>query len=172
MPKTSANASQHHPPAPLGEELNQYLFNLSKHHQTVLGLMDEKQKRLRRLDGPGLKQLETQEQQAVVELERYVRHRQALLARAAETGIRAGSLGELVRHLPSGDQQRATPLLERAATLGKTIQRRCLTNWVLGQRAVLHTSQLLRLIGGGETEATYGRSESEAPGGTLIDQAV
>lgn len=172
MRKTSANTSQREQLTPLGDELNQYLFDVTRHQQTVLGLMDEKQIHLRKLDGPGLKELETKEQQAAVELERYVRQRQALLTRAAESGIRAGSLRELIQHLPSGDQQRAAPLLKRAATLGRTVQRRCLTNWVLGQRALLHTSQLLRLIGGGETEATYGRSESGARGGTLIDQAV
>jgi hypothetical protein len=155
----------------LGESLDQLLVELAKHHESTLALLDEKLLRLRNLDGPGLKALQPKEEASAAALERYVRSRQQLLAEAADAGIQAASLRELVGHLPGQEQQRTARVLERALALGRSVQQRCVTNWVLGQRAWLHTNQLLQILGGGESDATYGQTGSTR-GGTLIDQAV
>ncbi len=168
----SEKPSEHPSAAHLGSELNQLVAELTKHQESTLALLDEKMRLLLHLDGQALKALEPKQRAASVQFERYMHRRRDLLTRAAESGIHVTSLQDLARHLPTSEHRRATSLLNQTATLAKRMHHRCLTNWVLAQRALVHTNQLLGILAGGESDATYGQSRSGARGGTLIDQAV
>ena len=168
----SEKPSDHPSAAPLGSELNQLVVELAEHQKSTLALLDEKLRLLLHLDGQALKALEPKQQASVAKFEHYLQRLRDLLARAAKSGIPANSLQDLAHHLPTSEQQRATSLLHQTATLAKRMHHRCLTNWVLAQRAIVHTNQLLGILAGGESDATYGQSRSGTRGGTLIDQAV
>jgi flagellar biosynthesis/type III secretory pathway chaperone len=156
----------------LGAELSRLVVQLNEHQESTLALLEEKQRRLQRLDGESLRELEPRQQEAAAQFNQYVRRRRDLLRKAGQSGIRADSLRELALQLPPAEQGQAVPLLQRAATLARRLHQHCLTNWVLGQRALWHTNQVLEILAGGETKATYGQSVPGSRGGTLIDQAV
>jgi hypothetical protein len=70
-------------------------------------------------------------------------------------------------------RQTVTPQLKHTAARARLLQHQSLANWVLAQRTVLHLSQMLEIIAtGGRLQPTYGKENSAATGGSLVDQAV
>ena len=61
--------------------------------------------------------------------------------------------------------------IDDSSTRMRLLQHQSLTNWVLAQRSILHLSQLLEIIAtGGRLQPTYGRDESSASSGALVDR--
>ena len=155
------------------EELSSLLTDLSTVQSELLDLLGRKQRLLVGADVDGLAELQPQEEQLMVRLQACHDRRAALLQQAADHELPSMSLQELTSSLPREQRQAVTPQLKHAAARGRLLQHQSLANWVLAQRTVLHLSQMLEIIAtGGRLQPTYGKENSAATGGSLVDQAV
>jgi len=155
------------------EELSALLSDLSAVQAELLDLLSRKRQLLVTADLEGLADLQPDEEQLAGRLQACHDQRAALLQRAAERGLPATSVRELTAALPRDQRHELTPRVKQTAARARLLQHQSLANWVLAQRTVLHLSQMLEIIAtGGRLQPTYGKENSAAAGGSLVDQAV
>jgi len=79
----------------------------------------------------------------------------------------------LVAQTGAAKNPHLTTQMHDAATRGRILQHKSLSNWVLVQRWLIHLSQLLEIIAtGGQLQPTYGKDATNSSGGSLVDQAA
>ena len=155
------------------EELSSLLTELSTVQSELLALLGRKQRLLVSADLDALADLQPQEEQLTARLQACHDRRAGLLAQAAEHELPSTSLRDLTSSLSREQRQAVTPQLKHTAARARLLQHQSLANWVLAQRTVLHLSQMLEIIAtGGRLQPTYGKENSAATGGALVDQAV
>ncbi|MBI3464526.1 MAG: flagellar export chaperone FlgN [Planctomycetes bacterium] len=155
------------------EELSALLTDLSAVQTELLDLLSRKRQLLVKADLDALAELQPDEEQLAARLQVCHDRRAALLQQAAERGLPAASVRDLTAALPRDQRQELTPRVKQTAARARLLQHQSLANWVLAQRTVLHLSQMLEIIAtGGRLQPTYGKENSAAAGGSLVDQAV
>jgi hypothetical protein len=97
--------------------------------------------------------------------------RTGLLETAKAEGKPAASLRTLADSLP--EPQLDAPFRKRfrkAEQQSKLIQHRCLTQWLVAQRTLIHLSQMLEILAtGGRNQPTYGKGPISTKTGGLMD---
>jgi hypothetical protein len=154
-------------------EVGALLDELSHAQDELLAVLREKRQRLATVDLAGLAQSQQREEELSARLRDCQRRRSELLEQARKQGHAADSLGKLASHAKAGNRAKLGGRVKSAAANMRLLRHESLTNWVLAQRALLHVSQLIEIIAtGGRLQPTYGKENSRAAGGSLVDQAV
>jgi flagellar biosynthesis/type III secretory pathway chaperone len=154
-------------------ELVRLLNQLSEVQTDLLALLSDKQELLRKGDGFGLNGLAEREEALAARLQACHEERAALLAQATTEGLPHDSLRSLAGALPRAERLRLTPQIDAAASRSRILRHQSLTNWVVVQRSLLHLTRMIEIIAtGGRLQPTYGKGESAAEGGRMLDQAA
>lgn len=155
------------------QELHDLLATLSEVQRDLLAVLSEKQRRLAQPDLGALDEIQQREAELIVRLEAVQERRRLLLERAAHDGLPADNLRALTASLPADQRQSLTPQIDRAGARASLLQHQGLANWVVVQRTLLHLSHLLEIIAtGGRQQPTYGKENTAAVSGGLVDQAA
>jgi flagellar biosynthesis/type III secretory pathway chaperone len=147
------------------------LSELSSVQDELLEVLETKRDLMAASDVDGISQLQPREEQLLERLDACHKRRAELLQSAGHQGLPNESLGQLVSRLASDKQPNLSRQVNAASSRMRLLQHQSITNWVLAQRTILHLSQLLEIIAtGGQLQPTYGRDNSPAPSGALVDQ--
>lgn len=154
-------------------EIASLLSQLSGTQQKLLKLLSDKRELLIKRDHVGLRQLTTQEQQLCEELQACHLRRQDLLEKAEQAGLPSDSMQSLANALPGETADTLEKPFAESREQSHLLRHHSISQWVVVQRTLLHLSQLLEIIAtGGQGQSTYGREETSASSGRLMDQAV
>ena len=159
-------------------ELADLLRRLSATQQDLLSLLASKREFLLARDHEGLARLVPQEEALSAELQSCFEYRKELLQRAADQGLPATSIRELVVALPGKEAARLRQPIDEASGRARLLRHQSLSQWVVVQRTLLHLSQMLEIIAtGGRAQPTYEKdlcpnSQPRATSGALMDRAV
>ena len=98
--------------------------------------------------------------------------RAELLSSAKSEGKPAASLRTLADSIPEGkEDMRFRTRFQQAEQQSKLIQHRCLTQWLVAQRTLIHLAQMLEILAtGGRDQPTYGKGPLSSHTGGLMDQ--
>jgi hypothetical protein len=154
-------------------EVAQLLSDLSNVQEELLQVLTEKRALLLASDMEGMAAMQPREAQMIVRLQTCQEERGRLLARAAADGMPADNLRTLAAALPVERRVNLGDQLKAASSRARLLEHHSLANWVVVQRTLIHLSQMLEIIAtGGRLQPTYGKSESVASGGSLVDHAA
>lgn len=101
--------------------------------------------------------------------------RSDLLQTAKQKGKPAASLRTLAETLPEPATGKAQfrSRFKQAEQQSRLIQHRCLTQWLVAQRNLIHLSQMLEILAtGGRDQPTYGNGPMSTQTGGLMDHNV
>jgi flagellar biosynthesis/type III secretory pathway chaperone len=154
-------------------ELAHLLNELLALQDELLAILSRKRQLLTAADAAGLAAIAPEEETLIDRLQRWVRRREELLARAAQEGLPKASLRALTGALPSPERDGLDERVQSAAARARLLRHHALTNWVVVQRTLIHLSQMLEIIAtGGRLQPTYGGGAPDQAGGALVDRAV
>ena len=155
------------------KEIASLLNELSATQAELLGLLEEKRRRLVSRDAAGLTEMAPRESAVVARLQACQERRRELLEQAQSQQLPNDSLRSLAQVLPDPARREMADQVDQAARRFRILSHHSMANWVLIQRSLLHLSQLLEIIAtGGRKNPTYGRVDRLRAGGSLIDQAA
>lgn len=97
--------------------------------------------------------------------------RAEMLRAAREHGKPTTSLKAIAEGFPQAETRaQFKSRFQQAEQQSKLIQHRCLTQWLVAQRTLIHLSQLLEILAtGGREQPTYGTGSVSSPKGGLMD---
>ena len=154
-------------------ELAGLLSELSSTQSELLAVLVEKREYLIAADRVGMQSMQPREEELLRRLQGCQERRKRLLEQASRQGLPSDSIRSLATIVPSAEGRVLAEQVEQASARSQLLQHQSLANWVLAQRTLLHLSQLLEIIAtGGRARPTYGKGESSAGNGTLVDQAA
>jgi len=168
MPTTpNANPTQLSLEAEVASLLNDLLAGQGE----LMAVLNRKRDLLGVMDHEGLAAIAGEEQRMLGVLQDCLARRKALLARAADQGLPAGSIQALTNALPPPHRAPLARQVAAAGSRARLLQTQNLTNWIIIQRTLIHLSQLLEIIAtGGRVQPTYGKAGSSCCGGVLLNQ--
>ena len=139
----------------------------------LLEILAKKRELLVAADIEGLAAIGHQEETLVGSLQKCLRRREELLARAGREGLPCTSIRALSRALPKAQREPLGEQVQLASSRARLLKHHSLTNWVVVQRTLIHLSQMLEIIAtGGRLQPTYGEREPVNASGTLVDRAA
>lgn len=154
-------------------ELAGFMTDLSTVQNETLEVLTKKRECLANVDPDGLADLAGREEELMNRLQDCLRRRMELLEKAKQQGLPSGSLGDLAKALPCGEQGSLRQQVKQANGRTRLLQHHSLTNWVLVQRTLLHLSQMLEIIAtGGKKRPTYSKDQPADGGGALVDRVA
>ncbi len=94
-----------------------------------------------------------------------------LLKAAKHEGKPAANLRALAESLPATEAEpEFRSQFRQAEQQSKLIQHRCLTQWLVAQRTLIHLAQMLEILAtGGRDQPTYGKGSLSSRTGSLMD---
>jgi hypothetical protein len=157
----------------LETQVGQLLDELSRVQAEMLEVLAAKREKMASNDLEGVASLQPRVEDLCQRLQNCYHRRGALLATSASGGRRADSLGALIGQLPGERSRELTAQARNVSQQMRLVQLQTVTNWVLAQRSLLHLAQLLEIIAtGGRLQPTYGRDDSPATPGALVDREI
>lgn len=156
------------------QELAVFLTELIGVQARLLDYLRRKRTCLANADAEGLAALVPEGESIERELQTCLDKRSRLLQKAEAAGFPADNIRALASTVaPMGGISQQIAKINHNMRL---LQIYNLTNWMLGQRALIHLSQLIEIIAtGGQPSPTYqkrGSPSFEVSQGTLLDQSV
>jgi flagellar biosynthesis/type III secretory pathway chaperone len=168
MPTTSNVISAQ---SSLEAELATLLSDLLAGQGELMAVLNRKRNLLAAMDHEGLAGIADEEQRLLGVLQDCLARRQALLTRAAATGLPSGSIQALTQAMPSSKREPLSRQVATANSRARLLHTQNLTNWIVIQRTLIHLSQLLEIIAtGGRPQPTYGAVGPSQPHGALLNQ--
>ena len=154
-------------------DLAELLSDLSSVQDELLEVLTRKRDRMAASDLAGMAALQPREEQLCQRLQSCQDRRGQLLESAARQGSPVGSLGDLASMSRSGNQRGLRKQVKETSAKMRLLRHQSLTNWVLAQRTLLHLAHILEILAtGGQLQPTYGKGESAASRGALMDREV
>lgn len=100
--------------------------------------------------------------------------RSSLLRAAQGDGRPAANLRSLAESIPEPEgKKHFRSKFQQAEQQSKLIQHRCLTQWLVAQKTLIHLTQMLEILAtGGRDQPTYGKGPMSTQTGGLMDQNV
>lgn len=171
-------------PAPMSlanilNEVEQFVPELERTQVESARVYAAKLKALRTADTASLKKLTPIESAAAERLRAHLLRRQQILQSAKQAGLPSESIATLVAAVAKQSKlPRYVELLERIRRTEKNsdkLRQECWIQWIVCNRAISHTGEVLELIThAGQKAPTYGGGlmKEPTPGGTLLDASI
>ncbi len=158
--------------ASLETELATLLNDLLAGQGELMAVLNRKRNLLAAMDHEGLAGIADEEQRLLGVLQECLGRRQALLSRAAASGLPSGSIQALTKALPLPNRQPLSQQVATATSRARLLHTQNLTNWIVIQRTLIHLSRLLEIIAtGGRAQPTYGIAAPSQHGALLNQEA-
>jgi len=169
-PSASAQTTQ---PQLLGKLIG-ILNDLEPIQKQLLNLYQEKAKALKQVDVALIEQFGIVEEGLTRDLQFVLLRRQQLLQTAAQQGLPAGSMKELLSGMGVAESEPVFQRIFAAQQRSQKLRHESWVQWIVSQRSYQHYSQILELIAhAGKKVPTYSRGQNESnTGGAIFDASA
>ena len=155
------------------KQLTDFLESLLQSQKDVVALLERKRELFQKNDPAAIGEMAQEEQAAADRLKQCLAEREKLLQYASAEGLPAQTIESLARAIVPYTNEVFFELLASVQRQTQLLRQHNITNWVLTQRGMLHSSQMLEIIATrGRLQSTYNRQRQRnigPTGGSLVD---
>jgi len=154
-------------------QISTFLGETLQAQKETAALLERKRELFAKNDLAAIGALAKEEQAAADRLKQCLAEREKLLQYAAAEGLPAQSIEALAKAVVPYSDDEFFALLRSVQYQSQLLRQHNITNWIVTQRGMLHTSQMVEIIATrGKSRGTYTREHQRnvgTTGGTLVD---
>ena len=156
------------------KDLTCFVRELDSMQKEVLDVLERNQKLLTKVDAKGIEKISQEELQITEKLQTCLVKREKLLQYAKAEQLPSENLESLAKHVIPDRKSEFYKLFEQVKHQTRHIHLYGMTNWIITQKSINHTSQMLEIIAtGGRGKPTYTRKHNRhvgVTGGAIVDK--